>query len=212
MGNLRPSGRIIARNIIKDDFLKDHLRLPTEWIDGLVIALDDDEDSRHSTDVAAFLYTLFKHYLKAADLKLHVERRPLFMLNMDSTIRRPDLTICTQAATPDQPLSQPPELIVEVVTSNSHRRDRVEKFLEYEAAGVPEYWIIDLECAEVVFYQRNSEGFYDIVAPDEAYVYHSQALSGLQISPDVFWQDELPTPEEIVHLAQTMVKSANQSA
>lgn len=212
MGNLRPSGRVIARNVTEDNFLKDHLRLPTEWIDGLVIALDDDEGNRHSADVAAFLYTLFKHYLEAAALKRYVERRPLLMVSADSKIRRPDLTICTQAATPDQPLSQPPELIVEVVTPSSHRRDRVEKFLEYEAAGVPEYWIIDLECAEVLFYQRNSEGFYDTVAPDEAYVYHSQTLPGLQISPDVFWQDELPTPEEILHLAQTMVKSATQSA
>ena len=33
--------------------------------------------------------------------------------------------------------------MIEVVSKDSVRRDRQEKFLEYEAAGIPEYWIID---------------------------------------------------------------------
>ena len=37
----------------------------------------------------------------------------------------------------------PPDLVLEVVSPESQSRDRREKYLEYEAAGVPEYWIAD---------------------------------------------------------------------
>ncbi|MDI3312340.1 MAG: Uma2 family endonuclease, partial [Thermoanaerobacterium sp.] len=38
-----------------------------------------------------------------------------------------------------------PELIVEIVSSSSMRRDRLEKFNIYEKAGVKEYWIVEPE-------------------------------------------------------------------
>lgn len=36
-----------------------------------------------------------------------------------------------------------PDLIVEVTSPESLARDRGEKYVEYEAAGVREYWLID---------------------------------------------------------------------
>jgi len=33
--------------------------------------------------------------------------------------------------------------VIEVVSPESQSRDRREKYLEYEAAGIPEYWIAD---------------------------------------------------------------------
>lgn len=40
-------------------------------------------------------------------------------------------------------LDGPPDLAVEIVSSDSQSRDFREKYLEYEAAGVREYWIVD---------------------------------------------------------------------
>lgn len=36
-----------------------------------------------------------------------------------------------------------PDLIVEVMSPESVRRDRITKFTAYESAGVPEYWIVN---------------------------------------------------------------------
>ncbi len=40
-------------------------------------------------------------------------------------------------------LEGPPDLIIEIVSPESEARDWREKYLEYQAAGVREYWVID---------------------------------------------------------------------
>jgi Uma2 family endonuclease len=40
-------------------------------------------------------------------------------------------------------LEGPPDLIIEIVSPDSEARDWREKYLEYQAAGVREYWVID---------------------------------------------------------------------
>ena len=40
-------------------------------------------------------------------------------------------------------LEGPPDLIIEIVSPDSESRDWREKYLEYQAAGVREYWVID---------------------------------------------------------------------
>jgi len=40
-------------------------------------------------------------------------------------------------------INGPPDLTIEIVSPDSQNRDRREKYLEYEASGVREYWIID---------------------------------------------------------------------
>ena len=37
----------------------------------------------------------------------------------------------------------PPDLIMEIVSADSRNRDRRDKYFDYEASGVREYWIID---------------------------------------------------------------------
>src|SRR5207247_5843431 len=43
----------------------------------------------------------------------------------------------------EQGLEGPPDLILEIISQDSQSHDTREKFLEYEAAGVPEYIIVD---------------------------------------------------------------------
>lgn len=37
----------------------------------------------------------------------------------------------------------PPDLVIEILSSNSAKRDRVIKLESYARFGVPEYWIVD---------------------------------------------------------------------
>lgn len=58
----------------------------------------------------------------------------------------PDLTIvCDQAKLDDRGCKGNPDMIIEIVSPSTARRDKFEKFNLYEQAGIKEYWIIEPE-------------------------------------------------------------------
>ena len=48
----------------------------------------------------------------------------------------------------------PPDLVIEVLSPSNARYDQVKKLTAYEAAGVPEYWIVDPQAERVEVYRR----------------------------------------------------------
>lgn len=50
-------------------------------------------------------------------------------------------------------LSGPPDLCVEIVSPSSSTVDLVDKFQQYEAGGVPHYWVLDPEPRSIKAYQ-----------------------------------------------------------
>ncbi len=89
-----------------------------------------------------------------------------------------------------------PDLIVEIVSRESSRRDYQEKFAEYEQVGVREYWLIDPrpERQQVVWYCRSPQGRYQEMEADAQGRYHSVVLPGFWLRPDWLWQSPLPDP------------------
>ena len=79
-----------------------------------------------------------------------------------------------------------PDLIVEIVSPDSRRRDRIDKLAEYEAAGVPEYWLIDPRAREAIFRQLDDDGRYRIIEPEEG-AYVSRAFEGLRLPVAWLW-------------------------
>jgi Uma2 family endonuclease len=90
----------------------------------------------------------------------------------------------------------PADLVVEVVSPDSEIRDHDEKFVEYEAAGIPEYWLIDVARHEAHFYVLNAQGQYREEAVGEDGIYTSTVLPGLRVRVDWLWRDPLPTLDE----------------
>jgi Uma2 family endonuclease len=52
-----------------------------------------------------------------------------------------------------------PNLVVEILSTSTASRDRGEKRLAYERAGVEEYWIVDWRAREIAVYCREGEAF-----------------------------------------------------
>lgn len=88
----------------------------------------------------------------------------------------------------------PADLVVGIVSPESAGRDRGDKFYEYQAAGIPEYWLIDAEREAAEFYQLDERGRYQLVPADANGVYHSRALAGLWLRVTWLWQQPLPDP------------------
>lgn len=199
--SFRVSGEILAKDISEQDFVTQYGEQSScEWADGCAIKLPDDD--QHCQDVSGFLSALFTNYFAASDQSGTVAENPLLKTPMG--LRRPDILVQTPAL--DTFPIEKASLIVEISTPDSHRRDRVEKFLAYEASGILEYWLIDMAVEEALFYQLNADGFYELAELDEAYLYHSVALPRLQISPEIFWHDKLPDADEVIDLAKAMLR------
>jgi hypothetical protein len=64
---------------------------------------------------------------------------------------------------------------VEIV-SPSRPIDYREKFIEYQSAGVPEYWIIDPEREYAEFWQLDDTGAYRVAYAGSEGVYRSREL------------------------------------
>jgi Uma2 family endonuclease len=58
----------------------------------------------------------------------------------------------------------PADLVVEVVSPESRTHDRVEKFREYQLAGVRDYWLIDPAAKTAEAYRLSVDGSYERVA------------------------------------------------
>jgi len=89
----------------------------------------------------------------------------------------------------------PADLVIEIVSDESVARDRVDKFYEYEAAGIREYWLIDprLGRERIDVYRLNAQGKYQAVLPDDTGRYTTPLLPGFSFDPDWLWQ--LPAPD-----------------
>ena len=112
-----------------------------EWVDGDVIMVSPASD-RHQ-DLVRFLTALLSIYVKAKDLG--VIRPAPFQMKLANG-REPDvLFIASEHVDRLQEtyLDGPADLVIEILLPESAARDRGEKFYEYEAEGVPEYWLID---------------------------------------------------------------------
>ncbi len=80
-----------------------------------------------------------------------------------------------------------PDLLVEVLSPGTVRKDRGEKLRLYAESGVREYWIIDPLERQIEFL-RNEEGRFVVVIPKGS-VYRSQALPEVALDLVDFWRD-----------------------
>ena len=82
------------------------------------------------------------------------------------------------------------DLVIEVVSDDSVTRDRVEKFDEYQEAGVKEYWIIDPRPGRnrALFFVLE-DGQFTPVRVNSANVYRSTVLSGLELNVAWLWEE-----------------------
>ncbi len=80
-----------------------------------------------------------------------------------------------------------PDLIAEFVSPDSAIRDWHEKYIEYEAAGVREYWIIDRQQQRIAVCSLVEERRYHAIAPQEGKI-HSAVVPGFWIKLEWLWQ------------------------
>ena len=166
-----------------------------EWVDGEVIVFMPPTDKHQA--VIVFLTTLLAAFVDLFDLGA-VRVAPFEMrVQPDGASREPDVLFVAREhldrLTPER-LAGPADLVIEVISDSSLRRDRTDKFYEYQEAGVLEYWLFDPRPGKerADFWHLTAQGKYEPVLPDAEGRYHSAVLPGFWLRPDWLWQNPLP--------------------
>ncbi len=163
-----------------------------EWVRGEVKFMHA-VSARHS-ELTLFIIRLIAGFAEENDLG-NVWGEP-FEIRFDTqqTRRAADVFFAAnarQSMLEDTQFNGSPDLIVEVISKSSRTRDRKTKFREYQAAGVPEYWLPDPELRTFEAYTLNAAGKYELIPPVDGIVY-SKILPGLFFRPEWVWQLKYP--------------------
>jgi Uma2 family endonuclease len=165
-----------------------------EWVDGEVRMVSPA--SLHHADLAAFLVSVLRPWVEAHELGV-VYTAP-FQMRLPEPLRRgrePDILFVRRehlGRFRHTYLDGPADLVVEITSPGTMAQDRGDKFVEYEQAGIPEYWLLDRDRTQAEFYQLGSDGRYHLALGGAGGVYASQVLAGLRFRVDWLWEDPLP--------------------
>lgn len=203
---LHVTGEIIARDIRYEDFLRDFSGQHVEWVQGQVIKMPP-VDERHDA-LSRFIDNLLQAYLELTGGGRVLQDPMVTRLGPDLPARQPDIQVLLPESLgrlQQNAVNGPADLIVEVVSPESERRDHVEKFSEYEQAGVREYWILDPRSRTGHFWVLTDDGLFEALRPDDDEVYQSSVLNRLSIPLDMFWRSPLPGYVETLRLVEAML-------
>jgi Uma2 family endonuclease len=86
----------------------------------------------------------------------------------------------------------PADIAIEIVSPESEKRDRGEKFYEYAAGGVGEYWVIDPVARWADFYRLDGTHYRSLLSGSEG-EFRSELLPGFFLHLDWLWQSPRPS-------------------
>ncbi len=196
-------GRIVHETIYWEQFY-DLGDVSYEWNNGRL------EARPLTTYVKYRLYAWFidilKDYLHVFPIARMVGLELGFRMVLPSkvTIRKPDLGVVLNSnlvplGDEDRSYKGTFDICIESLSDSDQGeidRDTIIKKSEYAMAGVKEYYILDDQHAETVFYRLNDQGIYEPIQPDADGVIRSTALPGFQFRLDDIYRQ--PMPPEIV--------------
>ncbi|NOZ39321.1 MAG: Uma2 family endonuclease [Planctomycetes bacterium] len=158
---------------------------PCELIQGRFI-MSPSPTSRHQTIIVLLSELLLKSARQGGGVALCA---PMDVVFSDDTILQPDLLYIAKQRREivKQRIEGPPDLVIEILSPGTERRDRLAKLDLYARYGVSEYWIVD-PASQLFEFLLNEDGRYVVLsqANDE---FQSPRLPEVKIQLSVFWKE-----------------------
>jgi Uma2 family endonuclease len=170
-----------------------------EWVNGEVITYMPASD-RHQ-DISRFLATILDTFISFFELGILRYAPFEVKLWLDGPSREPDILFISQEQAGQlhtQRFAGGPALVIEIISPSSVTADRVDKFGEYEAAGVQEYWLIDARPhqEQADFYRLHDDKFEAVPLTEEG-IFHSTVLPHFWLNPAWLTAETLPNAQLI---------------
>lgn len=110
--------------------------------------------SRPSIDhiqIGGNIYSQFRNYLKGKRCRAFLEP-DVFLSEEDDHVIPDVVIVCNPVILTDKRIEGVPDLIVEILSRSTEKKDRIDKLLLYEKYGVREYWIVDPRGRSIMVY------------------------------------------------------------
>lgn len=186
------------RNYSYADYLTWNEDKRWEVLDG--IAYMRAAPSRIHQEISGELHRQFANYLQGKSCRVY---HAPFCVRLDvedndndvKNVVEPDITVvCDSSKLDERGCKGTPDLIIEILSPTSGKKDKVFKFNKYEKAGVKEYWVLEPDQKIVSVFLLQSNTRYG--RPD---MYTDEDRVKISIFPDleidlnlVFGQQPLP--------------------
>jgi Uma2 family endonuclease len=138
-----------------------------ELIEGHAWAMSPAPRTQHQA-LAWAISNLIYSYLKGKPCKAYAAPFDVLLPKADEsddevdTIVQPDLVVfCDRSKLTDRGARGAPDLVVEILSPSTQKKDLNEKFRLYERHGVKEYWVVDPGNRSLQVFHLESGGAYD---------------------------------------------------
>lgn len=163
-----------------------------EWVNGEVVIMSPI-NFEHA-ELHTFVVMLFGGYIYDHELGSLASEPFQIRFEKAKSRRSPDVVFISNKRKSNlryAHLEGAPDLIVEIISPDSQSRDRREKFLEYQDAGLREYWIVDPLSKKVEVYRLGKDGKFTLI-PEKDGKISSAALPKFYLKPEWLWRGKLP--------------------
>ena len=177
-----------ARKYTYDDYLsRDDDDARYELIDGVIYLLASP--ARVHQGISGELYVQLHGFLKGRPCKVYYAP---FTVRLSvgqgaDTVLEPDLVVvCDESILDKQGCVGAPDLVIEILSPSTSKKDMTIKFNKYLQHGVKEYWIVDPDNNTVIVHILK-DGEYYSKAYDDSDTIPVHVLEGCKVYlPDVF--------------------------
>ncbi|MGI8641523.1 MAG: Uma2 family endonuclease [Pyrinomonadaceae bacterium] len=170
-----------------------------EWVDG-EITIMSPASIKHQI-LAAFLQSILQHWIEHHKAGIVFPAPTLMKTETRPSGREPDVLFVAKenlGKLRENYLEGAADLIIEIISPESVFRDTQDKFAEYEAAGVKEYWIIDYNRRTANFYGFDENKKYKLLSLSADKRFESRVIEGLWINTEWLWQEPLPNLMDVL--------------
>jgi Uma2 family endonuclease len=192
-----------ARNIGERFTYRQYRTWPDEerWelIDGMAWAMSPAPRRGHQ-EIQARLITEIRQFLKGKPCKAYDAPFDVILPHGDEdddevdTVVQPDIVVfCDRSKLTQAGARGAPDLVVEILSPSTSKKDQREKFDLYEKHGVREYWVVDPAGAWLCVYRLKDDGAFDSGELRESLREYgpieSSVLEGFTVDPGELFAD-----------------------
>lgn len=195
-------------SVTEQEYLDTYAEQGYEWVRGGLIK--GSAGNLEHYDAVDYVRDLLRFYFVLNPMGRALGEPFLLRMTALQSNREPDIMVVLnegEGRLTDTAVIGAADLCIEIVSPESVKRDYRDKYIEYEQAGVIEYWIFDPIYKRASFNRRDESGVYVAQPLDDQGSYRTPLLPKFVLHVPTLWQTPLPNIYEVSESIRKMVEA-----